>query len=205
MTATGTRWVGKAVWTRPAAALVPARTCGITTSPRPFLFGSLARQMRELEYLHATAHDGAMSFRVLLPLEKAQDYGLAAADGQFGCVVKLFREWRLSGDDEWLKRLWPACRRSLEFAWVKGGWDADRDGLAEGAQHNTMDIEYFGPNPEVQSWYLAALAAAVEMAEAVGDDGVCRDLPGRAELGPAADRGRPVQWPLLSATDRPAG
>ncbi len=136
----------------------------------PFLFGSLARQMRELEYLHATAEDGAMSFRILLPIEKAQEYPLAAADGQFGSVLKLFREWRLSGDDEWLKQIWPACRRSLEFAWVKGGWDADRDGLAEGTQHNTMDIEYYGPNPEVQSWYLAALAAAVEMAAAAGDE-----------------------------------
>ncbi len=145
----------------------------------PFLFGSLARQMRELEYLHATADDGAMNFRILLPLEKARDFGLAAADGQFGSVLKLFRDWRLYGDDEWLRRLWPACRRSLEFAWVKGGWDADRDGLAEGAQHNTMDVEYYGPNPEVQSWYLAALAAAVEMAGAVGDDefaGSCRAL-----------------------------
>jgi non-lysosomal glucosylceramidase len=134
-----------------------------------FLFGSLAKEMREIEYLHATAADGAMSFRVMLPLDKAQEYNVVAADGQFGCVVKLFRDWRLSGDDEWLRRLWPACRRSLEFAWVKGGWDADRDGLAEGAQHNTMDVEYFGPNPEVQSWYLAALAAAHEMAQAVGD------------------------------------
>ena len=135
----------------------------------PFLFGSMARQMRELEYLHATAPDGAMSFRIGLPLSKAQEHSLVAADGQFGCVVKLYREWRLSGDDEWLRQLWPACRRSLEFAWIEGGWDADRDGLAEGAQHNTMDIEYFGPNPEVQSWYLAALAAATEMARAVGD------------------------------------
>jgi non-lysosomal glucosylceramidase len=135
----------------------------------PFLFGSMARQMRELEYLHATAADGAMSFRIGLPLAKAQEHTLVAADGQFGCVVKLYREWRLSGDDAWLRQLWPACRRSIEFAWIEGGWDADRDGLAEGAQHNTMDIEYFGPNPEVQSWYLAALAAAKEMALAVGD------------------------------------
>ena len=134
-----------------------------------FLFGSLAKRMRELEYLHATADDGAMSFRVMLPLSKAQEYTQVAADGQFGCVLKLYREWRLSGDDEWLRQLWPACRRSLEFAWSEGGWDADRDGLAEGAQHNTMDIEYFGPNPEVQSWYLAALKAAAEMANAVGD------------------------------------
>jgi non-lysosomal glucosylceramidase len=144
-----------------------------------FLFAGLARQMREIEYLYATDPDGAMSFRVLLPLEKAQQYGVAAADGQFGCVLKLFREWQLSGDDQWLEKLWPACRRSLEFAWIKGGWDADRDGLAEGTQHNTMDVEYYGPNPEVQSWYLGALAAAAQMAKTVGDDefaSICRDL-----------------------------
>ena len=134
-----------------------------------FLFSSMARQMRELEYLHATADDGAMSFRIMLPLSRAREYAQVAADGQFGCVVKLFREWRLSGDDGWLRKLWPACRRSVEFAWTKGGWDEDRDGVAEGAQHNTMDVEYFGPNPEVQTWYLAALKAAAVMAEAAGD------------------------------------
>jgi hypothetical protein len=32
-----------------------------------------------------------------------------------------------------------------------------------------MDVEYYGPNPMVQSWYLAALEAAAEMAAAVGD------------------------------------
>ena len=134
-----------------------------------YLFGSLARQMRELEYLHATGSDGAMSFRILLPLSKAQEWPLTAADGQFGCVLKLYRDWQLSGDDAWLARLWPACRRTLEFAWIKGGWDADRDGLAEGAQHNTMDVEYYGPTPVIQGWYLAALAAAAVMAEAAGD------------------------------------
>jgi non-lysosomal glucosylceramidase len=134
-----------------------------------FLFGGLARQMRELEYAYATGEDGAMSFRISLPLEHARDLTGVAADGQFGSVLKLYREWRLSGDDAWLAALWPACRRSLEFAWIEGGWDADRDGLAEGAQHNTMDVEYYGPNPEVQSWYLAALRAAGEMAEALGD------------------------------------
>jgi len=134
-----------------------------------YLFADLARHMRELEYLHATDADGAMSFRILLPLNKSQEFALAAADGQFGCVVKLHRDWKLSGNDVWLQRLWPACRRSLEFAWIEGGWDADQDGLCEGAQHNTMDVEYYGPNPVIQSWYLAALAAGAAMAEAVGD------------------------------------
>jgi non-lysosomal glucosylceramidase len=152
----------------------------------PFLFASLARQMRELEYLHATADDGAMSFRIMLPLEKALEHQIAAADGQFGSVLKLFREWRLGGDDDWLKRIWPACRRSLEFAWVEGGWDADHDGLAEGAQHNTTDIEYYGPNPVVQSWYLAALAAAVEMAGAVGDSNFARTCQEILQTGKSA-------------------
>jgi non-lysosomal glucosylceramidase len=144
-----------------------------------YLFGGLARQMRELEYRYATDPAGAMSFRILLPLSKAREFPLTAADGQFGCVLKLHRDWQLSGDDEWLRRLWPACRRSLEFAWIEGGWDADRDGLCEGTQHNTMDVEYYGPNPVIQSWYLAALAAGAVMADAVGDaefGATCREV-----------------------------
>jgi non-lysosomal glucosylceramidase len=136
----------------------------------PFVFGGLAQAMRDIEYLHGTGPDGAMSFRVMLPLDRARELPTTAADGQFGCVLKLYREWTLSGDTEWLTTLWPACRRSLEFAWIEGGWDADQDGVAEGAQHNTMDVEYYGPNPVIQGWYLAALQAAAAMAAAVGDD-----------------------------------
>lgn len=135
-----------------------------------YLYGVLARQMRELEYLHATGPDGGMSFRIGLPLDRAREHPLTAADGQFGCVLKLYRDWKLSGDDKWLAGLWPACRRSIEFAWIEGGWDGDRDGLAEGAQHNTMDVEYYGPTPVIQGWYLGALAAAAVMAEAAGDE-----------------------------------
>ena len=135
----------------------------------PFVFGGLAQDMRRIEYLHGTGPDGAMSFRVMLPLERARELPTTAADGQFGCVLKLYREWRLSGDLQWLGEMWPQCRRTLEFAWIDGGWDADGDGLAEGAQHNTMDVEYYGPNPVIQGWYLAALEAAVAMAAAVGD------------------------------------
>ncbi len=144
-----------------------------------FLFGGLARRMREVEYLHATGPDGAMSFRVMLPLDRARERPDVAADGQFGCVLKVYREWRLCGDDAWLRSLWPACRRSIEFAWVPGGWDADRDGLAEGAQHNTTDVEYYGPTPVIQGWYLAALAAGAALADAVGDASfaaTCREV-----------------------------
>ncbi len=144
-----------------------------------FLFGSLARDMRQTEFLRATDDRGCMSFRVNLPLPKAKDWKLAAADGQMGCIMKLYRDWQLSGDEEMLRSLWPHARRALEFCWVEGGWDADHDGVMEGCQHNTMDVEYFGPNPQMTGWYLGALRAAAQMARHVGDDAfatTCDDL-----------------------------
>ena len=52
----------------------------------------------------------------------------------------------------------------MEFCWIPGGWDADRDGVMEGCQHNTMDVEYYGPNAQMGIWYLGALLAAERMA-----------------------------------------
>jgi non-lysosomal glucosylceramidase len=134
-----------------------------------FLFGELACSMREIEFLHATNDDGLMSFRVNLPLEHATAWGYAAADGQMGCIMKLYRDWQLSGNTALLQKLWPKVRKSLAFCWLLGGWDADQDGVMEGCQHNTMDVEYYGPNPQMGLWYLGALHAAEEMAQAMGD------------------------------------
>ncbi|MBV9848188.1 MAG: hypothetical protein JO250_00735 [Armatimonadetes bacterium] len=146
-----------------------------------FLFGDLSRAMREVEFAHATDAQGKMSFRVGLPLGRAGD-GVAAADGQMGCLMKLYRDWRLSGDEAMLRVLWPHAKRALEFCWIAGGWDADKDGVMEGCQHNTMDVEYYGPNPQMGVWYLGALRAAEEMAKSLGEDdfaATCHDLFGR--------------------------
>ena len=144
-----------------------------------FLFGDLACRARRVEFLHATGDDGHMSFRIHLPLARAHDWKVAAADGQMGTIMRLYREWQLSGDDGMLRTLWPRARKALEFCWVPGGWDADRDGVMEGCQHNTMDVEYYGPNPQMGSWYLGALRVAEEMARHVGETefaGTCRGL-----------------------------
>ena len=144
-----------------------------------FLFGDLSRKMREVEFAQTMRDDGLMSFRVNLPLEKARTFDKAAADGQMGCIMKIYRDWQLSGDEDLLARLWPNVRKALEFCWVPGGWDGDRDGVMEGCQHNTMDVEYFGPNPQMESWYLGALRAAEEMAHHLGQElfaGECRRL-----------------------------
>lgn len=135
----------------------------------PFLFGELARSMREIEFAHATDEKGMMSFRVGLPLERANNFNRPAADGQLGAIMKMYRDWQLSGDNALLQRLWPNVKKALEFCWIDGGWDEDKNGVMDGAQHNTMDVQYFGPNPQMGIWYLGALRAAEEMASYVGD------------------------------------
>ena len=144
-----------------------------------FLFGDLARIMRKVEFGEATKESGLMSFRVKLPLDSTNAFDKVAADGQMGCIIKLFREWKLSGDDAFLKGLWPKAKSALSYAWIKGGWDGNQDGVMEGVQHNTMDVEYYGPNPQMTIWYLGALRAMEEMSVYMKDKEMaakCRKL-----------------------------
>ncbi|WP_372799176.1 GH116 family glycosyl hydrolase, partial [Pontiella sp.] len=151
----------------------------------PFLFGGLSRTMREVEFAHATDENGVMSFRVELPLERATDFARPAADGQMGSIMRMYRDWQLSGDDALLKKLWPKVKKAMEFCWIEGGWDADQDGVMDGCQHNTMDVQYFGPNPQMGIWYLGALRAAEEMATYMGDPAFAKTCRGLFEKGSA--------------------
>jgi non-lysosomal glucosylceramidase len=148
-----------------------------------FLFPSLERSMRETDFLNNLKPDGAMAFRTSLPLDSKALWDFRpAADGQMGRVINFYRDWQISGDTAFLKKLWPSVRKSLEYAWVQ--WDADRDGLLEGEQHNTYDIEFVGPNSMLSGFYLGALLAGRRMAEAVGDADAAR------AFGDVFDKGR---------------
>ncbi|GIZ09689.1 GH116 family glycosyl-hydrolase [Flavobacterium sp. UMI-01] len=150
----------------------------------PFLFGDIAQNMREMEFGYGTNDNGLMSYRIHLPLEtKGNNFGLAAADGQMGCIMKYYREWQLSGDDAFLKKNWPKVKKALEFCWIPKGWDANKDGVMEGSQHNTMDVEYYGPNPQMSFWYLGALRASEEMATYLGDKKFATTCRGLYENG----------------------
>ena len=142
----------------------------------PFLFGELAKTMRDVEFNYATKDNGLMNFRADLPLSEAAKRSAPAADGQMGCVMKMYREWQLSGDNKFLADNWEQVKKVLSYAWLadngidgKGSWDANQDGVMEGSQHNTMDVSYFGPNPQMGFWYMGALRAAEEMAKAMKD------------------------------------
>ncbi|HZQ96177.1 MAG TPA: GH116 family glycosyl-hydrolase [Candidatus Sulfotelmatobacter sp.] len=132
------------------------------------LFPSLARSLREAAFGYCTDEEGRMDFRQILPAGK-EHYNVAAADGQMGQIMHLHLDWILSGDTDWLRKMWPAAKRALSFAWIPGGWDANKDGVMEGVQHNTYDVEFLGPNPLCGIWYLGALRAAEEMARALGE------------------------------------
>ena len=147
-----------------------------------FLFGELAQTMRDVEFNYATRNDGSMSFRAGLPLSQAQWIG-TAADGQMGAILKMYRDWQLSGDTEFLQKSWPNVKNALVFAWGENSWDANADGVMEGSQHNTMDVNYSGPNPQMQFWYLGALKAAEKMASALNDIEFAQKCSAIYELG----------------------
>ena len=132
------------------------------------LFPSFSRSLRRSAFGYSMDERGAMYFRQLLP-DGIERFGYAAADGQMGQIMKVYLDWQLTGDREFLAEFWPKAKRALEFAWIEGGWDANRDGVLEGVQHNTYDVEFYGPNPLCSIYYLGALRAGEEMARAAGD------------------------------------
>ena len=61
-----------------------------------------------------------------------------------------------SGDDGWLRDVWPGAQRALEYAFTT--WDSDGDCVLDSQQHNTYDIEFYGENPLANSIFFAAPA-----------------------------------------------
>ena len=63
-------------------------------------------------------------------------------------------------------------KKALEYAWdpeTAFAWDRNKDGVLEGRQHHTLDMEMFGPSGWLEGFYLAALKACAEMAEVMGE------------------------------------
>jgi non-lysosomal glucosylceramidase len=150
----------------------------------PFLFPALERSMRSADYKYnLREEDGKMCFRIGLPLGTSDWNFHACVDGQLGGIIKAYRDWLLCGDDEWLRGLWPSLKKSLSYAWVQ--WDPDRDGVIDGVQHNTYDIEFQGANPLSGAFYMGALRAAEEMARHLGDDEAADEYRALFEKGSA--------------------
>jgi len=134
----------------------------------PHLFPSLERSLRETEFGPSQSDAGHQTFRASLPIRPVDHDFHAAADGQLGGIMKVYREWRVSGDTEWLRRLWPKVKQSLDYCIAT--WDPGHKGLVEEPHHNTYDIEFWGPDGMCTSFYLGALQAASLMGKALGEE-----------------------------------
>lgn len=132
-----------------------------------FLFPELERSMRLTEFLVETDRDGMMAFRAKRKLDGQAWDMLPAADGQLGCVLRVFREWRLSGDDDFLRSVWEKLVSALNYAFKV--WDSNGDFVLDGCQHNTYDIEFHGITSMTNGIFFAALKAAAVMAEHLGE------------------------------------
>ena len=133
----------------------------------PHLFPAMERTLRETEFLVDQDTNGHQNFRASLPIRPGAHNFHAASDGQLGGIMKLYREWRISGDEIWLRRLWPQVKQSLDYCIAT--WDPDHKGALFEPHHNTYDIEFWGPDGMCTSFYLGALKAASLMGEALGD------------------------------------
>ncbi|MHC4560694.1 MAG: GH116 family glycosyl-hydrolase, partial [Planctomycetota bacterium] len=134
----------------------------------PHLFPSLERTLRETEFTESQDERGHQTFRTALPIRPTKHDYHAASDGQLGGIMKVYREWRISGDTLWLKELWPKVKISLNYCINK--WDPRGTGVLEEPHHNTYDIEYWGPDGHCSSFYLGALAAAIEMGAVMNEE-----------------------------------
>ncbi|MCA1572904.1 MAG: glycoside hydrolase family 116 protein [Chloroflexi bacterium] len=91
-----------------------------------------------------------------------------------GSILRAYREWLLSGDRAWLETIWPGVKRAIAFAATH--WDFDGDGVLDGKQHTTYDIEFHGPNPLGGIYYLAALRAVAALAKVMGEPDLMRTV-----------------------------
>jgi non-lysosomal glucosylceramidase len=144
----------------------------------PYLFPALERSMHDLDFQYNSGSNGGMTFRLQLPVGRKRSSFRACADGQFGNVIKAYRDWKICGDDVWLRKNWLTIKRSIDYAWHPENtdrWDPGKTGVLTGRQHHTLDMELFGANSWLSGFYLAALKAGAEMAEAMQEPDRARE------------------------------
>ena len=134
----------------------------------PHLFPELERTLRNTEFCENQNIEGHQAFRANIPISPLKHEFHAAADGQLGGIMKVYRDWRISGDSTWLKNIFPMVKKSMDYCITT--WDPRKAGIVEEPHHNTYDIEFWGPDGMCTSFYLGALMATIEMGKHLKTD-----------------------------------
>lgn len=132
------------------------------------MFPALERTLREQEYMRSMDPTGHVNFRSALPDNPTTHNFHAAADGQLGGIMKLWRDYYIFGDQDWLGRLYPLAKKALDYCIET--WDPGRIGVLIEPHHNTYDIEFWGADGMCTSIYIGALCALADLAKIMGDD-----------------------------------
>jgi uncharacterized protein (DUF608 family) len=140
------------------------------------VFPSLERSTREMIDFGLAFRDetGQIDYRA----EAGKDL---AVDGQCGTIMRAYREHQMTGDDRFLKAVWPRVKKAVRLMLSR---DPDSDGILDGPQYNTLDATWYGQISWLTSLYLAALRAGESMATEMGDAAFA------TECARVADRGR---------------
>ena len=112
------------------------------------LFPDLERTFRQTEFNESQNKMGHQTFRSALPIRPVAHDFHAASDGQLGGIMKVHREWRISGDTEWLRSMWPKVKSSLDYC-IRT-WDPPRRGCAGGAASQHLRHRVLGAGRHVQ-------------------------------------------------------
>ena len=136
------------------------------------LFPTLERTMRETEF--KMQHKlGYLPHRTVIPLYLPQfgekpDTGdiPPAIDGMFGMILKIYRDYLITGDLEFLKKSWGYIKNLMEFIF-KEYYD-DSKGTITRAQPNTYDCSIYGVNTFIGLLNLIALLACEKIALELG-------------------------------------
>ena len=153
-----------------------------------FLYPELERSIRDLEFKYSMDEAGGLQFRLRIPVTSPKGTFRPCVDGQMGTVFKVWREWKISGNTDWMLQLYPSVKKALSYAWSKDNydeWDKGHSGVLTGRQHHTLDMELFGPSSWLEGFYLLALKAMTEMATVAGDTAFVSECTELFEKGKA--------------------
>jgi non-lysosomal glucosylceramidase len=138
------------------------------------VFPELERIVRErVDFGLAWQPDGQIFYRA--------EFGQReAVDGQCGTILRVYREHQMSSDADFLRRIWPRVKKSIEYLMKL---DGDANGILEGEQYNTLDASWYGPISWLSSLYVAALHAGAAMAQEMNDEAFAEQCSTLAQRG----------------------
>lgn len=144
------------------------------------LFPQLEKSLREQTDFVDFPEGGFHSDTGLVEFRGRFGYGLAV-DGQSGVILRSYLTHQMMPDYTFLEANWPAIRQAMTY--LTEARDGNHDGILEGAQHNTLDSNWYGKVAWLSLHYQAALRAAAAMAMEMNELAYARQCTEMADRG----------------------